>query len=269
MSEDNVAPKVMIERIQKFLKEGKRFDGRKPEEFREIVIESPVSKKAEGSVRVKLGKSEVIVGVKLGVTAPYPDSPNKGNLMVSAELLPLSSNRIELGRPGIDSIELGRVTDRALRESGFIDFEKLCITEGEKVWQIFVDIYSINDDGNMLDAANIGSILALSMAEIPKYDEEADKVLYGESSGNKIPLTENVPLSITVHKIGDEFIVDPTRLEEDASTTRVTIGSFKGSISSMQKGEEDSLTVEEFEKVLDLNEKVNETLAKTLEKHLK
>ena len=90
-------PKITGEKIKQYLEEGKRFDGRKPEEFRDIVIETKVSKKAEGSARVKIGKTEVIVGVKMDVGTPYGDSPDKGNLMVTAELLPLSSPRISLG----------------------------------------------------------------------------------------------------------------------------------------------------------------------------
>ena len=118
------------ERIRKYLEGGKRFDLRGLTEFREITIEKDVSKKAEGSVRVRMGKTEVIVGIKLDVSAPYPDSPNKGNLMVTAEMLPLSSPRFELGPPKFEAIELGRVTDRGLRESGFVELEKLCIKEG-------------------------------------------------------------------------------------------------------------------------------------------
>jgi exosome complex component RRP42 len=262
-------PKVTGERIKEYLAEGKRFDGRKPDEFREIVVEDGVSKKAEGSVRVKIGKTEVIVGVKMDVSEPYPDSQDKGNLMTTAELTPLSSSRIDLGRPGFPSIEIGRVVDRALRESGFIEFEKLCIKEGEKVWTLFVDIYSINDDGNLLDAAGIGAVAALMRAKIPKYDEKEEKVIHGEWTDKKVPLTSNIPLSLTVHKIGDNFLVDPTREEEDISETRVTIGSHSGSISSMQKGEKESLSIEEFDKVLELSEKANNEVFKKIEKFLK
>ena len=46
------------ERITRYLKEGKRFDRRNPEEFREIIIETGVSKNAEGSARVKIGKTQ-------------------------------------------------------------------------------------------------------------------------------------------------------------------------------------------------------------------
>lgn len=178
-------PKITKERIEKYLSEGKRFDGRKPNQFRDIEVELGVSKKAEGSARVKLGKTEVIVGVKMNTAEPYPDSPNKGNLIVSAELLPLSSPRFESGPPKFPVIEFGRVLDRGIRESKFIQFDKLCIKEGEKVWNVFVDVYTINDDGNLLDAAGIAAVIALKNAEIPKYDEKEDKVLFGESSGKK------------------------------------------------------------------------------------
>ena len=259
---------ITEERIREYLDQGKRFDGRGIDNFRDIIIEPKVSKKAEGSARVKIGKTEVIVGVKMDVTTPYPDSPDKGNLMVTAELLPLSSDRIGLGRPGFNSIEIGRVIDRAIRESKFIELDKLCITPGEKVWNIMVDIYSINDDGNLLDAAGIGAIVALSLSKIPKYDEEAEKVIYEEHT-ESLPLSDNMPLSLTFHKIGDKFIVDPTREEEDVSETRVTIGSHNGVISSMQKGQEHSITEEEFANILDRLDGVWNEVFKKIEKHLK
>lgn len=256
-------------RIQEYLSEGKRFDGRKLDEFRDISIETGISKNAEGSVHVKIGKTEVIVGIKMDVVEPYPDSPDKGNLITTVELLPLSSSRFETGPPKIESIELARVIDRAVRESKFIELEKLCIKKGEKVWGIFIDIYSINDDGNLLDAAGLGAIAALKNAKIPKYDEKKEKVLFGELTKNNIPLAKHTPVSITTHKIGNNLVIDPTREEEDISETRVTIGSHEGVIYSMQKGNRKSLTINEFNNILDLNEKVWKNLFKKVEKFLK
>ncbi|MFQ5531312.1 MAG: exosome complex protein Rrp42 [Candidatus Nanoarchaeia archaeon] len=260
---------ITSERIKQYLSQDKRFDSRKLDEFRNIKVETNISKNAEGSARVKIGKTEVIVGVKMNVAEPYPDSPDKGNMMVTAELLPLSSARFENGPPKFEAIELGRVIDRGIRESKVIDFEKLCIKKGEKVWTVFIDIYSINDDGNLLDAAGIGAVVALKNAKIPKYDVKEEKVLFGELSDKKIPLSKNIPLSITIHKIGNHLIVDPTREEEDLSETRITIGSSDGLISSMQKGNSESLSIEEFNNILNLNEKVWKKLYKEVEKHLK
>jgi exosome complex component RRP42 len=254
-----ITPKITVERIKSSLKEGKRFDGRKPEEFRELVIEKNVSKKAEGSVRVKLGKTEVIVGVKMDVVTPYSDGPDEGVFMTTAEMLPASSERYEPGPPKIEAIELARIIDRGIRESGFIDFKKLCIVEGEKVWQIFVDIYSINDDGNLLDASGIGALAALKVAKIPKYDKENEKVLYGEWTKDNLPLVdEKMPLNITIHKIGNSLTVDPVREEEDSSEARlsIAIADFNGNpkITSMQKGNETSISIEELGKMLDIAE---------------
>jgi exosome complex component RRP42 len=262
-------PEVMKQRIQQFLSKGKRFDGRKLEEFRNIEIEVGISKKAEGSCRVKIGKTEVIVGIKMDIGAPYADSPDKGNLMTTAELLPLSSPRFEAGPPRFPAIELGRVIDRGLRESGFIDFKKLCIKEGEKVWTIFVDIYTMNDDGNLMDAAGIGAVIALKNARIPKYDKDTEKVKYGELTDKKIELSEIIPIPITIHKIKDNFIVDPTREEEDLSETRVTLGSSKGIIYSIQKGGTDLLTSEDMEKIIDINGRIWNDIFKKVEKFVK
>ena len=257
------------ERIKEYLAKGKRFDNRKLDEFREIIIETGVSKNAEGSVRVRIGQTEVLVGVKMGVGEPYPDSPNKGNLMVTAELLPLSSPRFESGPPKFPTIELGRIIDRGIRESKFIDFEKLCIKEGEKVWTVFVDIYSINDDGNLLDAAGIGAVIALKNARMPKYDEKEGKILFGEFTKEMLPVKKDVPIAITIHKVGNNLIIDPTLEEEDVSETRVTIGSSNGVISSMQKGNSKELKIEEFNRIVDLSIKTERDILKKIEKFLK
>ncbi len=260
---------LTAQRIREYLNEGKRFDGRGLDEFREITIETGISKKAEGSSRVRLGKTEVIVGVKMDVAEPYPDSKNKGNLMVTAEFLPLSSPRFEPGPPSFDSIELARVIDRGIRESKFIELEKLCIKEGEKVWTVFIDIYSINDDGNLMDAAGIGAIAALKTAKIPEYDEDTGKAKFGEWTTKNIPLSKEMPISLTVHKAGNNLLIDPTKEEEDISETRVTIASSNGMIHSMQKGNSKELTVEEFDKVLDIIEKAEREIFKKLEKHIR
>ncbi len=264
--EEMITPKITGKRIKQYLEEGKRFDGRKPDEFREITIEPKVSKNAEGSVRVKLGKTEVVVGVKMGISEPYSDSPNEGTMMVTSELLPLSSPRFEYGPPKFPAIELARVVDRAIRESKLIQFDKLCIKPGEKVWTVFIDIYTINDDGNLQDAASIGALAALKIAKIPKYDEKEDKVLYGEWTSKNIPLKDNLPISMTFHKIGDNFIVDPTREEEDISEVRLTIGSTDGFISSMQKGNSKTLSVEDLNIVLDKVDSIRKIIEDSIKK---
>ena len=255
---------LTAQRIRQYLAQGKRFDGRKPEEFRELTIETGVSKNAEGSARVRLGKTEVIVGIKMDVTTPYADSKAEGNLMVTAEFLTMSSPRLDLGPQPFGSLELARVIDRGIRESHFIDLSKLCIKEGEKVWNVMVDIYTINDDGNLLDAAGIGAVAALKTAKIPQYDEESGKTKFGEWTDKNVPLSKITPLSLTVHKVGGSLILDPTREEEDISETRVTICTANGIVYSLQKGEAKEISVEDFGKALELADKAEKEINKKM-----
>ena len=249
-------------RIIEYLAEGKRFDGRKQDEFREVSIELGISNKAEGSAKIKIGKTEVWVGVKMEVATPYPDSPDKGNLMVTAELLPLSHGKYEYGPPRFDAIELGRLVDRGIRESKYIEFEKLCITEGEKVWGVIIDVYSINDYGNLLDAAFIGALAALKSTKMPAYDKKKEKIDYEKEAKDKLPLTKNIPLNFGVYKIGSKLILDPSYEEEEASDGNLTLAVIPENpirICSMQKSGTITLTQEKFSDILEMIEKKYKT----------
>ena len=241
-------------RISEYLVEGKRFDKRKPFDHREIKIETGISKNAEGSSRVKFGNTEVIAGVKLEVSEPYTDHEDAGTLITTAEFLPLSSSKYEPGPPKIDAIELARIVDRGIRESGFIDFKKLCIKKGEKVWSVLLDIYSINDDGNLIDVAALATIIALKTAKMPKYNEKQSRVMYGELTNKKIPLADITPITFTFHKIGQNILLDPISEEEESSEARLTItvsDTKEKLINAMQKGNEEPFTFEEINKIVD------------------
>jgi len=260
------------ETLKKMFAEGKRFDGRGLLDLRDLEIEYNVSKKAEGSARVRMGKTEVVVGIKMEVGTPYSDSPNKGNLMVSGDLLPLASPRYEAGPPGFNAIELPRLVDRAIRESGMIDFEKLCIKEGELVWTVIVDVYPINDDGNIIDASSIGAIAALQSAILPELSEDG-KIDYEKEAKNKLPLSKTImPISFSFFKLGDSLILDPTREEEEACETRITFGisDWNGQkmLNSCQKKGELPLKREDVEKIMEIIPKKFEEVNKKLKKFL-
>ncbi len=253
-----IIPNLQKEKIEAFLAEDKRLDGRKSDEYRELFVEDGISKNSASAVRVKFGKTEVIAGVHLALATPYPDSPNEGTFMTSAELHPMASQQFDIGRPGINAIELARVIDRGIRESGFIDFKGLCIREGEKVWQVFVDIVAINDDGNILDVAGLAALIALGRARMPIYNEDEDKVDgYSETEG--IPLDKDVlSFSMTFHKIGGRIVADVSKEEEAISDFRLTIavGDNGGEprITAMQKGKPGVITAEDMETILKLVE---------------
>jgi len=257
---------ILTDHLKELLDKDIRLDGRRLDEYREIKIEKGISSKsAEGSAKVTIGNTTVIAGVKLEMAKPYPDMPDKGTMMVGVELLPLSSPDFESGPPSIQSIELARAgIDRGIRESGSIDFKKLCLVEGEKVWNVLIDVYSFDDNGNLFDALGLAAAAALQDARFPKYDEENDKVLYEERTSKGLPLKE-IPVTITILKIKDKFIVDPTNEEEEAADARLTISSLEdGRICAMQKGGEEALSPSDISKMIDISFKKSKELRKLL-----
>ncbi len=258
------------ETFMRMFKEGKRFDNRGLNDYRNLEVSFDVSNKAEGSARVKLGKTEVIAGVKLAPSEPYPDSLDKGNLIVSGDLLPLASPRFEQGPPKFDAIELPRLIDRAIRESGMIDLKKLVIEEGKKVWTVFLDIYPINDDGNLVDAATIAIVSALKKAFIPGLDKNGNPD-YENRTNKAVPLLKDTsPISISFFKLGDSIIMDPTREEQEACEVRITWGISKWNkdymINSCQKSGEVTFTKQEIEKMMEILPKKFDELDKKIDK---
>jgi exosome complex component RRP42 len=241
----------MSEHVMKFLNAGMRYDGRKPSEYREVTVETGVSHAAEGSARVRIGKTEVIAGVKLGAESPYPDTPEQGNLMVNVELMPLSSPEFETGPPGDQAIEISRVIDRGIRESKAIDLTKLCVRPKELVWSVMIDVCTINDDGNLMDASALAAVAALRNAVFPKLNED-DTISYDQKTDKKLPLVQT-PIEVTVHKLGDHLLVDPVPDEEKAAEARLTVAlNDKNVICAMQKGGETPLSIDEISRMVDI-----------------
>jgi len=241
--------------ISSLLEKGGRRDGRSVTEYRPIQVDVNPIPRANGSARVRIGKTEVVVGVKFDVDEPFPDTPEEGILIVNAELNPMANPDFEPGPPRPHAIELARVVDRTIRESHFIAVDKLVIKAKEKVWVVFVDIYPFNDDGNLLDAAALAAVIALKNAVLPKYDEKEDKVLYKEMSKKKLELNE-IPILTTFGKISGHTFVDFDKKEENALDARLSIATLpNGSMCAMQKGGVGPMTKEElfmlFEKAVE------------------
>ena len=222
--------------ITKMLSKGKRTDGRAFNEYRPIEIElDVVPAKAEGSAIVRIGDTTIIAGVKVLVGTPYPDSADEGVMMVTAELTPIASPLFELGPPKEPAIELARVVDRGVRESKTIDVKKLCIVEGQKVYMVFADVYPLEYDGNLIDAASLAVNAALLATEFDEKRMEDDKLV---DTGKKIPLPIlNTALEHTISRIGDHLIIDPTLKEEFVQDSRLSMAVDKNDyFTAIQKG---------------------------------
>lgn len=257
---------LIKDHIVKLLEKGQREDGRALDEYRSpIEVEYGVSaKSAEGSARVKIGETEVVAGVKLETGEPFPDTPDEGTIVVNAELIPMASPKFESGPPSMDAIEISRVVDRGLRECHAVDFKKLCIKKDEKIWMVYIDIYPLNDAGNLFDVCALAALAALKDAKFPTYDKVKDKVDYTKPTTKGLPMN-NMPINITVRKIANKIFVDPTNNEEEASDARLSIAiTEKDEICALQKGLNTPLSTEEIGQMVDLAVKKSKELRKRL-----
>ncbi|MFO7872257.1 MAG: exosome complex protein Rrp42 [Candidatus Undinarchaeales archaeon] len=217
-----IVPKLQRKTVVSALDEGERLDGRDFYEYRDIEIKTGELGRAEGSAIAKIGNTQVACGVKIGTGEPYPDSPDEGILRSGAELVPLASSLFETGPPREEAIELARVVDRGIRESGAIDFSELCITPGEEVMSVAVDSYVLDHDGNFMDTSALGAIAALWDTEIPDF--------------GKLPIKKK-PIANTFAKINDHIILDPVKEEEEVLDARLTIAiEDNNKVCAMQKG---------------------------------
>ena len=231
-----IIPRLRKGTILSLLEKDTRLDGRRLDEYREVVIAPGVIPKAEGSALAKIGSTTAIAGVKIGVGTPFPDTPDEGVLTVNVEFVPLASPTLEPGPPDENAIEIARVIDRCLREIRAVDIGKLVIIPGEKVYIIWLDIYILDHDGNVLDASMLAGMAALLNTKLPKVEiDEKKNVKIVREETTPLPINHKV-VTVSIAKIGNKLIVDPNLDEDDIIDAKITIGvSDDGRIVGLQK----------------------------------
>ncbi|MEC7714296.1 MAG: RNA-binding protein [Candidatus Thermoplasmatota archaeon] len=254
-----LVPKLLRAHLAELAENDERHDGRSRWEARDTELEIGVLPRAEGSAKVRIGNTIVYAGVKFQVMTPYPDRPNQGGLMCSAEVRPVAGPNWEPGPPSPESIELGRVVDRGIRESGCIDVDDLCIIPGEKAWQVILDLFAISDDGNLFDAFALAGIAAMRTAIIPQKRFEI-------GAEDRPLIVSKTPIMCSYQKVGGRFVYDADGKEELGGDERIhiTLGD-DGHVHSLQKGLRGIFTDDEFSEIMeqaqsrckDLREMVN------------
>jgi exosome complex component RRP42 len=255
MKKNYVVETIRKAQMVQLLADGKRMDERALDQPRKLTIETGLIQKANGSARVTLGNTQVIAGVKIATGIPFPDTPDKGLLVVNAEILPLSSPYAEAGPPSEEAIELARVVDRGIRESEMVDLTKLCLIPGKSVVTIFVDCNVMNVDGNLFDATSYAVVSALRTAKMKKYVVKDEKA---EATDQMIPVpVERTPVSVTMARIGDKMVVDPNTEEEASMDMRITITTDDdGNVVASQKGEASTISPAQVLEAADLSIRV-------------
>ncbi|KAA0051235.1 exosome complex component RRP45A-like isoform X1 [Cucumis melo var. makuwa] len=204
-----------------------RVDGRRPFDYRNLTINFG---KDDGSSEVQLGQTHVMGFVTAQLVQPYRDRPNEGTLSIYTEFSPMADPSFEPGRPGESAVELGRVIDRGLRESRAVDMESLCVVSGKSVWAIRVDLHILDNGGNLVDAANIAALAALSTFRRPECslsgDDGQEVIVHPPEVREPLPLIiHHLPIAVTFAFFRSEsiLVIDPTHCEEAVMGGRMTV----------------------------------------------
>ncbi len=248
-------PKIKYSAILNVISKGLHVDRRPVLDYRPVNISYNVAPNADSSILIKLGNTQILAGIKLEVGQPFLDNPDEGVLIVNAEYIPAASPIYEPGPPDENAIELARIIDRSLREPRVIALDKLVLIPGKKVWTLWLDIYVLDYDGNLIDASMLASMAALATTYIPYY--EVDQITGNikiDKSKKVAPLPINkYVVSVTVNKIGDYLVVDPTGEEEAIASSSITFSiSEDNYVVGIQKRGMGAFSVDEVEKALDI-----------------
>ncbi len=246
--------------VRALLAQGRRADERGKMDMRSIKVEKGVLGNAEGSALCLLGKTQVLCGIKFDVATPFPDRQKEGVLATGAEFTPLGSHLFEPGPPSVESIELARVVDRGIRSSNAIDLNSFFIEEG-KVLALYLDLYVLDHDGNLFDAAMLAGMAALMDTRMPKL--EGTKIIRTESAG-KLPLAASV-VSCTFAKIDAMHLLDPTLDEQKAMDGRMTIATTPTHMCAAQKSGWAGYTQKDIMELVDMSFQKGSQLRRSLE----
>ena len=210
---------------EKLMVDGKRIDGRLPEQLRDIKMKLNVVTRANGSAEVKFGKTTAIASVH-GPRALYPrylQESGTGILRIRYNMAPFSVNDRKSPGPDRRSTEISKVIRLALGPTIFLeDFPKITI-DG------FAEI--IEADGSTRVTAINALSLALAAAGIPM---------------------EDLVASCSVGKIDGTLVVDLNGKEDNNSEADMAFAMLpnKGVISLLQM--DGALTKKEVLKLLQL-----------------
>jgi exosome complex component RRP41 len=209
----------------KLFEDGKRLDGRKPDELRKIKIEAGVLHRAEGSCYLEWGGNKVFAAVYGPREAIPRHTQNPLRAIVNAKYNMAAFSVEDRKRPGPDrrSREISKVISEAL--------ENVILVEKYPRASIDVNIEVLNAEAGTRCAGLTAAGVALADAGIPMKD---------------------IPVSCAAGKIENQVVLDLGKEEDNYGTADlpVAISPRTGEIILLQM--DGHLTQEEFDKAFDL-----------------
>ena len=144
--------------------DGRRLDGRRPDEIRELKIKVGILENADGSAYVEQGNTKIYAAV-YGPREVHPRHlalPNKAIIRCRYHMAPFSVEERKSPAPSRREIELSKVIREALAPAIIVEQFPFATID------VFIEV--INADGSTRCASIIAASLALASAGIPMRD---------------------------------------------------------------------------------------------------
>lgn len=201
---------------------------------------------------------------------PYPHTPNEGKIEFFVDCSANALLDFE-GRGGEElALEISNCLRITYSSPHAFDLKSLCILPKFQCWKLYVDILILQCAGNLYDAISLAVKCALFNTRIPRVSSamldggSVDIVLSDDPHDCDRLNIKSSPLLVTVCKIGEQCVVDPSIEEEICSTASVVIGVSGDKITSMKTITGGSLHLDTVSTSVDLALSTSRTLNEKL-----
>jgi len=215
-----------------------RVDGRGRKEMRPLKFETELVTHANGSAHLRLANTDVLVGVKAELDLEMTGKTIEFFVDCSANATPDFE-----GRGGETlATELSKTLAKAYKDKNVFDYSVL---EGQNKafsWILYVDILILEVGGNLYDTVSIAVKAALHSTTIPRVkiatiDGGQPELEINDDplDGYRLNVTQS-PILVTMCRIGNYCVVDPTPEEEACSCASLVMGvTPNGKVTTVKK----------------------------------
>ncbi|XP_019434150.1 PREDICTED: exosome complex component RRP43-like [Lupinus angustifolius] len=222
--------------FERHLAESIRPDGRSLSKARDTSVFLGAVASANGSALVKIGSTTMLTAIKMEVMTPSLESPDEGCIAIDFHMPPICSPIVRPGRPAEAAPVVSKQLSDTISSSGLVNLKELSLVNGKAAWLAYLDVYCLDADGALFDAALLSAVAALSHLQIPAVamNDDGKIVLMSEEDGQKQAQEQvnkekrkltlkSIPFSLTCILHKNYILADPTSEEESIMETLVTI----------------------------------------------
>lgn len=236
-----------------------RCDGRTRCDYRPMEIETGIVTHANGSCRLRLANTDVLVAVKSEIDIPPLENPDEGKLAFFVDCSANATPEFE-GRGGEQlAMEFSNTLESAYRSRQAFNLKNLCILPQQRCWKLYIDVlvrcfvrmwtFSVSFrqkimiffvgmqnfqilecGGNLYDAVSLAVKGALFNTRLPKVTAalmdggNVDLALSDDPFDCVRLQVDSIPILVTICKIGEHCVVDPSAEEEVCSSASLVVG---------------------------------------------